>query len=97
MRHHLYFEHARVRHLPFGFVGQSIAYPVGCFRKILVDDALNLLIRFETRWDDVGVGDGLEQQPQESRVLSVGRQAHTQRKGQWKEDFSAAGAARTPM
>lgn len=57
-----------------------MAYSVGGLRKILVDYALDLPVRLETRWHDISVGDGLEQQPEESRVLRAERQARIQQK-----------------
>lgn len=42
---------------------------VGSLGKILIDDALDVSVRLEARRHYVRVGDGLEKQPQKSRVL----------------------------
>lgn len=54
---------------PFADVGQHSADLSSSFGHIRVDNALDLSVRLEARRDDVSVGDGLQQEPKERRVL----------------------------
>lgn len=54
---------------PFADVRQHGADLSGGFGHIRVDNTLDLSVRLEARRDDVSVGDGLQQEPKERRVL----------------------------
>lgn len=55
--------------LPFAGVGKHGTDVRRGFGQIRVDDTLDLSVRLEARRDDVSVGDGLQQEPKEGRVL----------------------------